>query len=218
MPEAGGVAVSDWTLEGTLLVEPRLSAAGLRHGMTTLGVDTSSFSSVLAPKQEHGVAIHEARPGMPRLVGDGLVSRTPGLAIGVFTADCVPLLLWSDDGRTVGAFHAGWRGLAAGMARAAVAAMGGPARLSAAVGPHIGPCCYTVGEDLLPKFDTARFRRDGGRLVLDLGAEARAQLSDAGIPSVRTTVSSLCTSCRPELASWRRDRVKRNMLTFVTPA
>ncbi|MDE2290860.1 MAG: polyphenol oxidase family protein, partial [Elusimicrobia bacterium] len=148
---------------------------------------------------------------------DGLVSRTPGLAVGVFSADCVPILLWTDDARTVGAFHGGWRGLAAGIGRAAVAAMGGGARLSASVGPRIGACCYRVGPELAGSFADERFERRDGGLFLDLGAEALSQLTAAGVAAERVSVSSLCTSCRPELSSWRRDRVRSNMLSFVAP-
>ncbi len=212
------VVTADWTLDGELLVEPRLAEAGLRHGMTTLAADMSRYSAVLACRQEHGIMVREARPGQPVGAGDGLVSRSSGLAVGVFSADCVPLLLWSSDGRAVGAFHAGWRGLAAGMGRAAAAAMAGAKDVHAAVGPHIGPCCYEVGPELRGRFPDDRFVVRSERLYLDLGAEARAQLEAGGLAPERIAVSALCTSCRPDLASWRRDRVKRNMLTFIAPA
>lgn len=214
---------TEWTLQGGLLVEPRLAALGLRHGMTTLAwgdMAEPARRAVLEPvavlRQEHKATIHEANPGAQILTGDGLVSRIPGLAVGVFTADCVPLLLWTDDGRVVGAFHAGWRGLVAGMGRAAVAAMT-TRDINAAIGPHIGSCCYTVGDELRSSFPAERFERRGANLHLDLAAEARAQLAAAGVAAERVQASALCTSCRPDLFSWRRDRVRRNMLVFLAP-
>lgn len=221
MPEAA-TAVGEWALSDGLFTEPRLAAAGLRHGMTAASLGDMSraalregFGDPVTLKQVHGATIHAALPGAAGREGDGLVSRTGGPAVGVFAADCLPVLMWSDDGRSVGAFHAGWRGLAAGMLEAAAASFDGPC--SAAVGPHIGACCYEVGPELERHFAPASFRRDGARRTLDLGAEALLRLRSAGLDESRIGVSGLCTSCRPELFSWRRDGVKRSMLAFIAP-
>lgn len=221
MPEAT-TAVGDWTLQNGIFVEPRLAAAGLRHGMTTASQGDMSqparraaFGGPVTLKQVHGRTILSAAVEAEGREGDGLLSRAGGCAVGVFAADCLPVLMWSDGGRSVGAFHAGWRGLAAGMLEAAAASFDGPFR--AAVGPHIGPCCYEVGPELEPRFSPSSFSRAGSRLMLDLGAEARLRLRAAGLDDSRIGVSELCTSCRPELFSWRRDGVKRSMLAFIAP-
>ncbi|MBI5595218.1 MAG: polyphenol oxidase family protein [Elusimicrobia bacterium] len=214
--------MSDWVLEDGLFVEPRLKAAGLRHGMTAASAGDmgrpelrAAFGAPVTLKQVHGRTILRAAPDADGREGDGLVSRGPGPAVGVYSADCLPVLMWSDDGAVVGAFHAGWRGLAAGMLEAAAASFEGP--VSAAVGPHIGACCYEVGPELEPRFAPSSFSRDGARLMLDLGAEARVRLRAAGLEDSRIGVSGLCTACRPELFSWRRDGVRRNMMAFIAP-
>lgn len=84
--------------------------------------------------------------------GDGLVTGQPGLALGVITADCAPILLSNARGTVVGAAHAGWRGACGGIVESVVAAMGalGCAAdgISAVVGPCIAPHSYEVGPDM----------------------------------------------------------------------
>ncbi|MBI3296653.1 MAG: polyphenol oxidase family protein [Elusimicrobia bacterium] len=234
MPEATVVA-TDWTLSEGLFTEPRLAAAGLRHGMTgaALGDMTEperraalagrlGIPSLLALRQVHGTTVERACTRKDLSEADGWVSTKAGLGVGVFAADCLPLLFWTDDGKTVGAFHAGWRGLADGMAESALKALadaGAPAaRLNAAVGPHIGSCCYEVGAELEARFSPGRFSRRVGKLFLDLGADARARLEAAGLAPERVSVSARCTACSDEFFSWRRDRVRRSMMAFVVPA
>jgi len=89
-------------------MEEALSRAGLAR------------KTPLLLKQKHGMIIHRAAPGQKRLEGDGWVSDVSGLPVAVYSADCIPLLVWDRDLKAVGAFHAGWRGLAAGMVEAAV--------------------------------------------------------------------------------------------------
>src|SRR5437660_249999 len=83
---------------------------------------------------------------MTRAIGAGIVTAAPGWVVGVFTADCVPVLLADTECRIVGALHAGWRGTLANIADAGVRAMsalgGRPDRIRAALGPSIGVCCF----------------------------------------------------------------------------
>ena len=99
------------------------------------------------------------RPPEQLLTGDGLVTDTPGLVLAVQTADCLPVLLVDTKRRAVGAFHAGWRGTLARIVEKGVGAMrlhfgSEPGDLQAAIGPGIGSCCYTVGEDVRDQFHT----------------------------------------------------------------
>ena len=87
---------------------------------------------------------------------DGLLTKTPGLMLGVFTADCVPVLIADTRLRVVGAFHAGWRGTLARIAERGAGSMrlrfgSRPEDLTAAIGPAIGACCFAVGEEV--RFD-----------------------------------------------------------------
>ena len=163
-------------------------------------------------RQVHGAAVHvvgAAEPdGRARPEADALVTCTPGMALAVVTADCVPILLADPVSGAVGAVHAGWRGTVTDVTGAAVRVMTrhwdvAPARLVAAIGPSIGACCYDVGEDLVGAFTAAGFdaearaawfRRDGsGRLRLDLWTATRDLLVRAGLSPARIHVAGLCT-------------------------
>jgi polyphenol oxidase len=147
--------------------------------------------------------------------GDAIVTRTPGLAIGITTADCGPILLVDPAARIIGAVHAGWRGALAGIAEAAVAAMerlgAERGRIRAALGPMIRQANYEVGPDLIGRFaaeDSASERffisaaRDGHSLF-DLAGYIATRLARAGIRHVEDV--GLCTYSDPELFfSFRR--------------
>jgi purine-nucleoside/S-methyl-5'-thioadenosine phosphorylase / adenosine deaminase len=125
---------------------------------------------------------------------DGQVSTRHGVAAIVLVADCLPVALAAPG--TVAMVHAGWRGLAAGVLEAGVAALGdGP--VAAAIGPGIGPCCYEVGDDVRAALGTS------GR-TLDLKAIARARLAAAGVAEVHDC--GICVSCDGRFFSHRRDR------------
>ena len=109
-------------------------------------------------RQMHSDHLHNVDkvPHAP-LTGDGLVTATPGVLIAVQTADCLPVLLVDAERRTVGAFHAGWRGTVARIVEKGVGVMrrdfgSEPADIRAAIGPGIGTCCYQVGEEIKDKF------------------------------------------------------------------
>lgn len=91
------------------------------------------------------------------LKGDASLTATPGLLLGVQTADCVPILLVDTRRRAVAAIHAGWRGTLARIAEKTVGRLRyefgtKPSDLLAAIGPSIGPCCYDVSTDLVTRF------------------------------------------------------------------
>jgi len=146
--------------------------------------------------------------------GDAAVTAIPGIMLGVLTADCVPILIADAEGRAVAAVHAGWRGTAAHIAETAVRRLIekfrlDPAKLIAAIGPHIGACCYEIGEEVaieIPERGAILRRSEWSKPHLDLGAANRGQLLRAGIPEEQIEASSLCTKCREDLFhSYRRD-------------
>ncbi len=165
-------------------------------------------------RQVHGKAISVLRRDDESGVlaqGDGWLTDKPGAVVGVVVADCVPVWMWERTGKAAGVFHAGWRGLEAGILGAAAAEFSRsfsvrPADLEAAVGPRAGPCCYEVGPEVASRFRRGSLRLAGGKTFLDLGAEARAQLLEAGLPAAAVSVSSDCTVCRAsQFYSWRRE-------------
>lgn len=129
---------------------------------------------------------------------DALVTDRPGLALGILTADCAPVLLADPEAGVIGAAHAGWKGARAGVLARTLAAMTGlgarPARTRAAIGPCIGPESYEVGGEFRDRFladdpGHARFFRPAaraGHAVFDLPGFCRAALAALGIATVAT--------------------------------
>ena len=122
---------------------------------------------------------------------DAMVSNRSGIALGILTADCAPLLLADADAGVVGAAHAGWRGAVGGVVAATVRAMtalgAATDRIVAAVGPAIGPDSYEVGADLHDQFvkkapaNEGYFRPAGDRWLFDLPRYAARELERAGV-------------------------------------
>jgi YfiH family protein len=156
--------------------------------------------------------------------GDAAITDLPGVILGVLTADCAPILIADREGLAVAAVHAGWRGTAAGIAGATVERLVArfgtdPEHLVAVIGPHIGACCYEVGEDVAAQIDVAAIVRmpEFPKPHIDLAAANRAQLARSGIPESQIETSSLCTKCRDDLFhSYRRDgKAMGHMLSVI---
>jgi len=111
-------------------------------------------------RQVHSDVIHCVdSPPQSRLTGDGLVGATPGILLGIQTADCLPLVLVDSKRRAVGVFHAGWRGTLKRISEKGVGEMrrcfgSEPRHIKAAIGPGIHSCCYEVGEEVRQKFES----------------------------------------------------------------
>jgi len=127
---------------------------------------------------------------------DAIVTSTPGLAIGILTADCAPVLLCDPEVRVIGAAHAGWRGAKLGIAEATVEAMTGlgaqPERIRAAIGPAISQGAYEVGHDYREQFladepDSEAFfiiDEGSGEPHFDLPGYVAQRLARAGVGEV----------------------------------
>ena len=185
---------------------------------------------VIQGHQVHGsrVAIVE-RPGMTReeLEGyDTFVTNRPGVAIGVRTADCVPVLLYDPVQRVVAAVHAGWKGTVLHISKGVLEAMGQefgsrPENLLATIGPSIGPDSFQVGEEVADKFKEAGFPMDeiwsfrgpgdgspmSGGHHIDLWKANRWLLVRLGIPPESIQVVGIDTFTTPSLFSARREGV-----------
>lgn len=133
---------------------------------------------------------------------DAAVTDHPDAVLAVHTADCVPVLLAGDDGRVVGAAHAGWNGLVGGVLERTVEAMCdlGARGIGATVGPHIRARCYEFGDDDLAVVadacsDAVRSTTAWGTPALDLLAGIRVSLARSNVDDV--TVEAGCTACEP---------------------
>jgi len=160
--------------------------------------------------QVHGARVVEALgPGHVEAC-DALVTRVPGLTLAVTSADCLPILFVAPG--AVAAAHAGWRGTAAGIPRATLAALlraaagTTTAQVRVAFGPCIRGCCYEVGDEVALQFPEEARKPANGRWMLDLPAAARVQLVEAGLSPDAIADTGACTACDPDLYfSHRRD-------------
>jgi len=214
------------------LRHPLLERVGVTHcfGLRTTPVPPG----LVRPRQVHGCQVAEPDLGgnLRPEEADAVVSAIPELAVGIATADCVPILACTRSGRVVAAIHAGWRGLAVGVVRAGIGALRLRAAsgegLIAVIGPHIGSCCYEVdepvcralrdrfGDELTPALRAAR----PGHALLDLSRLVRAELLREGLtPECLGTVADSCTRCNADLFhSYRRDGIHAGRLIHYAVA
>jgi YfiH family protein len=170
--------------------------------------------------------VHGARvailPSQAEGAADGVVTFGRGAVCAVLVADCLPVFLANRGGDRVGLAHAGWRGLAAGVVEATVAALDcEPATLVAWLGPSIGPDAFEVGGEVRDAFlagdpgAASAFRAGrGGRWLADLPALARRRLAMAGVADV--SGGDLCThSDAARFYSYRRDGATGRMAALA---
>lgn len=235
-----------WLERDDLLWSPMLGLLGLVAGMSTKVQGSMAgshhpldeqaahrdalarrlgFDGLVRAKQVHGRDVaHVSAAGEPWPVADALWTDRPGVLLGIAAADCVPVLL-ADPRGPIGGAHAGWLGTSLGVARALVETMvsGGAARerLVAAIGPSIGPCCYSIDEEraqvVRERLGDAALQRNEGRITLDLWRANASQLREAGIRRIET--ARLCTlSGGADLWSYRGrgpDGVYGTQVAFV---
>jgi YfiH family protein len=175
--------------------------------------------------QVHGVDVVDLDKSGELLappVADAAIARERGRVCTIMVADCLPVLFASKDGSRIGAAHAGWRGLAAGVLEKTVAAMGVPAsRLSAWLGPAISREHFEVGDDVREPFLTsdpgaagAFVRNPRGKWQADLFALARRRLEAVGVGEV--SGGSWCTFAdRERFFSHRRDGKGGRMAALI---
>ncbi|MDD6777797.1 MAG: peptidoglycan editing factor PgeF [Bacteroidales bacterium] len=145
-----------------------------------------------------------------RLQGiDALVTTLCGVAVGVNTADCVPLLLRDVATGAIGVAHAGWKGTVARIAARTVEAMqqlgAEPSRIEVAIGPSICPQCFEVGDEVVEQFAAAGFPIDAivhrdavtGKAHINLWEANAAALIEAGVQRRQLTLTHRCTRCNP---------------------
>jgi len=173
-------------------------------------------------RQVHGVAVVDAASAAGEPEADASVARQPNAICVVKAADCLPVLLADDAGSVVGAAHAGWRGLSAGVIEATVEQMRvAPQSLIAWLGPAIGPTAYEVGSEVRDAFLTRDARAVSaftpnrpGHWLLDLYAVARQRLAARGVTRVHG--GGLCTYSDPQrFPSFRRDGTRERIAAFV---
>jgi hypothetical protein len=191
------------------------------------GISSGQFLTV---HQVHGEGVHvvagsvcqiprsETFPPEAELSCDAMITDRPEIALGIKTADCVPIFLVDRVRCIIGAVHAGWRGTALGIAGKVVDTLrerfsSRPEDILAVIGPTIGPCCYEVDDTVFrampsPHGGESFFRpgRREGHWMLDLTAANRQQIEEKGVPPENIFSAGICSSCREDLFySHRRD-------------
>ncbi len=248
MPSAEGVATleADWPAPAgvhaftTLRTGPGASQPpfdsfnlGLRSGDEPAAAEANraalhaAVGSAYSPRwlrQVHGIEVVRfgADGGEHEPTADAAVTDVPGMPLAILTADCLPVLFAAEDGSEIGAAHAGWPGLSAGVLEATLAAMQAPpARLLAWIGPGAGPQRYEVGENVYAAFvdrdaeAAALFAPTRpGHWLADLPGLARQRLAKAGVQ--RVFGGTQCTISEPaRWYSYRRDGATGRMASLI---
>lgn len=200
---------------------------------TTVAVNRNRLLQVVPAQpvwlnQVHGTRVLELpiSDDDASIEADAVMTTVPGVVCAVMTADCLPVLFADKAGRVVGAAHAGWRGLAAGVLEVLAHKMtqsveGQPQDLLAWLGPAIGPASFEVGDDVRDAFvrldvaHTNYFKPvTPGKWLADLPAIAAEKLRAMGVSGI--TPSRCCTYTQPErFYSFRRDQVTGRMATMI---
>lgn len=206
----GGEQNLGWTAEDDAAI-----VAANRRGYVAAVWGGAESAELVTMRQVHGAEVRlvergggplATADGRAVLEGDGLMTREPGLMLGIQTADCVPVLVADTRTRAVAAFHAGWRGTLAGIVAEGVVAMqrefgSRKEDLVAAIGPSIGPCCFAVGGEVRAEFERefgharSMFSEARGQLYMDLWEANRQQLREAGVSAEAISVVGECTAC-----------------------
>lgn len=191
-----------------------------------VAINRARVAAAMQVAPDHLITLHQTHsadvltltapltPQPDRLRADAMVTATPGLGLGVLTADCQPVLFADARAGVIGAAHAGWRGTRDGVLEATLAAMetlgANRADISAVIGPTISQAAYEVGPEFVESFldddpESARFfiNGKGNRALFDLPAYGLARLRAAGIGHAEWTRH--CTYSDPErFYSFRR--------------
>ena len=182
-----------------------------------LGVKPDRLLSLSQQHSAEALTVKKPWDAAKQPQADAMVTATPGLALGVLTADCAPVLFADGEAGVIGAAHAGWRGALSGIIEATVEAMeklgAKPERITAVIGPAISQKAYEIGSDYVERFlaeepgSEAFFITDegSGEPHFDLPGYVAERLARAGVGSIADL--GLCTYCEEtRLFSYRRSQ------------
>lgn len=173
-------------------------------------------------EQVHGTEVLHLTGGQPdSLKADAVYTRQRGIPCAVMTADCLPVLFCSSDGKEVAAAHAGWRGLYQGVLESTLAAFNAPPEeIHAWLGPAIGPDAFEVGPEVRDAFLTQKmhcdraFRPVGEKYYADIWQLATERLVRSGVRHI--SGGGLCTVSKPtEFFSFRRDGITGRLASLI---
>ncbi len=179
------------------------------------------FENLITCKQVHGDKVAVVEDNQRRLYEgfDGLVTDQKQLVLGIYSADCAPVLISDDKNKVVGAFHCGWRGAENRIVPKGIGLMrerwkSDPSDLKVSFGAHIRDCCYEVGGDVAKVFPGA-LRQKEGKTFLSLERAVAVQAEEAGVPKANIQAADDCTYCGSRHFSWRRDKTEHRMISLI---
>lgn len=165
---------------------------------SSLGIEPDN---IVFPRQTHSLNVAVVRdPAVALTETDALVTDRHGIALGIHTADCVPLVLADIKAGVIGAAHSGWRGAAGNIAALTVEKMvslgADPANIHAAMGPCICPECFEVGEEVAAQFEQfGAVVRTSGKPHVNLPKAITASLVNSGVPRQNIAAPCGCSRC-----------------------
>lgn len=213
----GGISPAPWdslNLGANRGDEPGNVAENFRRFCAALGADADSLvknhqvhSDLVRPVTREDILSSPELPGP--VDADGLVTDVPGVCLTIFSADCIPVLLYDPKKRVIAAAHAGWRGTAQGIAARAVENMQrnygcSPQDILAAIGPGISPCCFETHADVPDGLrsglgtDAESFIRplaQEGKFSVDLKRANARWLERSGLLPEHIAICPACTAC-----------------------
>ncbi len=233
----GGVSAGMWSslnLGVSRGDDPDHVRENYRRFLTAVGAKGSTMAMC---NQVHGAVVRnlttadlkEDPYGKVEFEADGIMTAIPGVILTVFSADCIPILLYDPKRRVAAALHSGWRGTASGIVTVAVGQMAAvygsdPADILAAIGPGIDRCCFETHEDV-PNAMTAALAggslpfidlKDNGKFAVDLKGINARRLELAGLDPAHIALCRDCTCCQADKYwSHRRQGTQRGSMASV---
>lgn len=158
--------------------------------------------------------------------GDALITDKPNIAIGVFTADCVPVLIYDKKNKIIAAVHSGWKGTLMQIVSKTILTMRDTYKISlddiiVYIGPHNRSCCYEFGQEALKQFYEVDIYKELNIYIngkLDLDKCIRSQLINIGLNENNIQDVKICTSCDDEYELFSYRKQKENcgrMFSFI---
>jgi YfiH family protein len=180
-------------------------------------INLVGVSKLIKLKQIHSNVVHFVDFDTEQetcLEGDALITRSRGVCIGVYTADCIPILLYDKQQSVVAAVHAGWRGTLGAIISETLMHMklnynSEPNNIVSVIGPCIGRCCFEIDGDVATKFIEKYQETDSfiypsnSKYILDLRQINKHMLKNEGVQIIE--VIDICTKCDSDYHSYRRE-------------
>ncbi len=190
------------------------------------GTDLHSIHTLMQIHSDIVVNVCDLSENIEKARGDALISGSKGVNLGVYTADCIPILLADVNGSAIGIVHSGWRGTLSSIVEKTIIKLGEnfgvvPENIVSVMGPSISGDCYEVGTDVAELF-YREFERnndflkksDSDKSLLDLRLANKYMLMESGVSQVE--IIDICTRCNSDFNSYRGDgKTTGSQMSFI---